>query len=81
MHYALLTSPKLGAERRVIYKEDLEGFPIVPWASLSLSQRATAQNLSRRLLVEHDQVFSEIDEFFADLYRLRTRDTEVIRDT
>ncbi|HXI84513.1 MAG TPA: N-6 DNA methylase [Verrucomicrobiae bacterium] len=81
MHYALLTSPKLGAERRVIYKEDLEGFPIIPWAKLSHTQRTLAQKLSERLLGEDAQVFADIDGFFADLYDLKPRDMEVIRDT
>jgi type I restriction-modification system DNA methylase subunit len=81
MHYALLTSPKLGAERRVIYKEDLEGFPIIPWAELSSHQRALVRNLSDRLVAEDTEVFPEIDAFFADLYRLKPRDMEVIRDT
>jgi hypothetical protein len=81
MHYALMTSPKLGAERRVIYKEDLEGFPIIPWADLPPDQKATAQELSDRLLLEDPNVFADIDAFFAKLYDLKPRDMEVIRDT
>jgi hypothetical protein len=81
MHYALLTSPKFGAERRRVYQEDLEGFPIVPWAKLSPDQRATARTLSNRLLAEDSGVFADIDAFFAGLYGLRPRDMEVIRDT
>ena len=81
MHYALLTSPKLGAERRVIYKEDLEGFPIIPWAKLSSDQRAAVRRLSNRLLAEDLGVFSDVDAFFADLYQLKPRDMEVVRDT
>lgn len=81
MHYALLTSPKLGAERRKIHKEDLEGFLIIPWSKLSSDQRASVRKLSDRLLAEDADVFSDIDAFFADLYRLKPRDTEVIRDT
>ncbi len=81
MHYALLTSPKFGAERRKIYKEDLEGFPIIPWSKLLSSQRLLARALSDRLLAEDHTVFPDIDAFFADLYRLKPRDMEVIRDT
>ena len=81
MHYALLTSPKLGAERRVIYKEDLEGFPIIPWAKLSSEQRTTMRKLSDRLLADDLSVFSDIDAFFADIYSLKRRDMEVIHDT
>lgn len=81
MHYALLTSPKLGAERRQLYKEDLDGFPVVPWASLTPNQKAAVSTLSYRLLANDSQVFSEIDSFFAELYRLKPLDMEVIRDT
>jgi len=81
MHYALLTSPKFGAERRKIYKEDLEGFPIVPWAKLSAQQKATAVDLSRRLIAGDPDVFPDLDAFFGSLYHLKPRDMEVIRDT
>ena len=81
MHYALLTSPKFGAERRKIYKEDLEGFPIISWAKLSSIQRTLAGRLSNRLIAEDTDVFAEIDDFFAGLYGLKPRDMEVIRDT
>ena len=81
MHYALLTSPKFGAERRKIYKEDLEGFPILPWAKLSSIQRTLVRKLSNRLIAEDAEVFAEIDDFFAGLYGLKPRDMEVIRDT
>lgn len=81
MHYALHTSPKLGAERRVIYKEDLEEFLITPWANLTPAQKKAVQQLSNRLLAEDLDVFSDIDAFFAGLYGLSSRDMEVIRDT
>jgi hypothetical protein len=81
MHYALLTSAKFGAERRRMYKEDLENFPIIPWAKLSPEQRGQVFKLSERLIAEEDGVFDEIDTFFANLYRLKPRDMEVIRDT
>lgn len=81
MHYALHTSPKLGAERRVIYKEDLEEFLIIPWANLTTAQKKTVQQLSNRLLAEELDVFADIDAFFAGLYGLSSRDMEVIRDT
>ncbi len=81
MHYALLTSPKLGAERRQFYKEDLERFPIIPWEKLSPDERSAAQKLSDRLLAEDLSVFPDIDAFFAELFHLKPRDMEVIRDT
>jgi hypothetical protein len=81
MHYALLTSPELGAERRKVHLADMEKFPVVPWEELSPDQRASVRKLSDRLLAEDMTVFPAIDAFFAELYRLKPRDMEVIRDT
>jgi hypothetical protein len=81
MYHALLTSPELGAERRKIRLDDLERFPVVPWSAMTPPQRVTARELSNRLLAEDLAVFPEIDAFFAELYRLKPRDMEVIRDT
>jgi hypothetical protein len=81
MHHALLTSPELGAERRKIRLDDLERFPIIPWARLTSDQRDTAAELSNRLLAEDASVFTDIDNFFTGLYQLKERDMEVIRDT
>jgi SAM-dependent methyltransferase len=81
MYHALLTSPELGAERRKIRLDDLERFPIVPWSKLSSDQRIAAGQLSNRLLDEDLSVFPDIDAFFGELYHLKPRDMEVIRDT
>ncbi len=81
MYHALLTSPELGAERRKIRLDDLERFPVVPWAKLSSVHRASVDRLSKRLIAEEIEVFDEIDDFFAGLYGLKSRDMEVIRDT
>jgi hypothetical protein len=81
IHYALLTSLQLGAERRRILKEDLDGFPIIPWEKLAYEQRTLMRKLSDRLLAGDLSVFAEIDLFFANLYRLKPRDMEVIHDT
>lgn len=81
LHYALLTSPKLGAERRTLYKSDLDDCPIIPFDQLSASSRSRVRELSRRLTEEDETVFTEIDEFFGELYGLTELDLEVIRDT
>jgi hypothetical protein len=81
MHYALLTSPKFGAERRTVYKSDLDDFPIVPFDQLSEKQKRQVSLLSGRLERSDKTVFPEIDAFFGDLYHLNTLDVEVIEDT
>jgi SAM-dependent methyltransferase len=81
MHYALLTSPKLGAERRRFYKSDLDDFPIVPLEKVSEHQKRDISSLSKRLESADKTVFPEIDAFFGSLYGLNTVDIEVIEDT
>ncbi len=81
MHYALLTSPKFGAERRKFYKSVLDDCPIIPLDKLSSEQRETVRSLSGRLEREDTTVFDEIDTLFASLYGLDKLDLEVIRDT
>jgi hypothetical protein len=81
MHYALLTSPKFGAERRTVYKSDLDDFPIMPLGRLSGEQRGELLELSRRLEREDTTVFPDVDKFFGDLYGLDAPDIEVVQDT
>lgn len=81
MHYALLTSPKLGAERREIYKTDWDDFPIVPFSDLSIAQQREMYSLSKRLERADRTVFPEIDKFFGGIYGLDKFDLEVIQDT
>lgn len=81
MHYALMTSPKFGAERRKFYKSVLDECPIIPLDDLSKEQLTIIRSLSGRLEREDITVFSEIDVFFGRLYGLDKLDLEVIRDT
>ena len=81
MYYALLTSPKLGAERRQVYKSDLDEFPVVPLDKLSEKQKHELASLSTRLEHGETTVFPEIDKFFGGIYGLDALDVEVVRDT
>jgi hypothetical protein len=81
MHYALLTSPKFGVERRKFYKTVLDDCPIIPLSSLTEGQQNAIRCLSDRLEREDTTVFDEIDSFFGSLYGLGRLDLEVIRDT
>jgi hypothetical protein len=81
MHYALLTSPKFGVERRKFYKTVLDDCPIIPLSALTGEQRSTIRSLSGRLEREDTTAFGEIDTFFGSLYGLERLDLEVIHDT
>ncbi len=81
IYYILMTAPVFGAERRVIYKTDLDDCPIVPLESLNGKQRHVVTTLSQRLVRCDMSVMPEIDAFFGGLYGLDDFDLEVIRDT
>ena len=81
IHYVLLTSAKFGAERRRVYKSDLDDCPIIGLDQLSMKQRDMIQALSNRLIDGDVEVFRDIDDFFGSLYGLDKLDMEVIQDT
>jgi type I restriction-modification system DNA methylase subunit len=81
LHYALITSAKLGVERPNLDKADLDDCPIIPFAQLTEDQRKKVLQLSKQLIAESADVFGEIDIFFGELYGLDERDMQVIRDT
>ncbi|MCC6882512.1 MAG: N-6 DNA methylase, partial [Verrucomicrobiales bacterium] len=81
LHYALMTSGKLGFERPNIDKADLDKCPFFPFDEVDKAQRDEVKSLSSRLIKEDRTVFPDIDTFFGKLYGLSTSDVEVINDT
>jgi hypothetical protein len=81
LHYALLTSAKLGFERPNLYKMDLDECPFFPLGRLTEAQKKQVKQLSDRLLSNDSTVFKSIDTFFGKLYGLNYLDIEVIADT
>jgi len=80
-HYVLMTSPKIGVERREFYKTDLDSCLIIPFDRLDECQQKLVGVLSDRLIANDETVFEEIDSLFTGLYGLTKHDLEVIRDT
>lgn len=81
LHFALCVSAKLGFERTYFYKEDLDGFPVIPLDSLSASERSQIKLLATKLEADDDSVLQSIDAFIGRLYKLTQRDLQVIDDT
>jgi type I restriction-modification system DNA methylase subunit len=81
VHYALLTSAKLGVERPNVNKADLDEFPLIPLEQLNDQQRNEVTSLSKRLIAGDATVFAQIDSFFGKIYGLDQLDLEVVQDT
>ena len=80
-YYLLATSPEFGAERRRARKADLGNCPLIPFETLSDSQRIELARLSSQLENGRIVAWDAIDAFFAKAYGLRDSDLQVIRDT
>ncbi|MCG3147493.1 MAG: hypothetical protein PCFJNLEI_00933 [Verrucomicrobiae bacterium] len=81
LHYTLLTSAEIGAERPKFQKLDFDDCLVMPIEKLTASDRLEIHKFSHRLINEDTSVFKDIDAFFARLYGLDELDLEVIRDT
>lgn len=80
-YHLLMTSSRMGAERRTFLKADLESFPFPDTARLPLPQQARIRELSQRLENAQHKPWSEINEFIFDLYGLNEYDRQVVTDT
>jgi hypothetical protein len=77
----LMTSSRMGAERRTFLKENLEKFPFPAIDQLPINQRYHAINLSKQLETASRKPWQEINDFIFDLYGLDEYDRQVVKDT
>jgi hypothetical protein len=80
-YHVLMTSSRMGAERRTFLKENLENFPFPAIDLLPEYQRQQATQLSRRLETAASKTLAEINDFIFELYGLDEYDRQVVKDT
>lgn len=80
-YHVLMTSSRMGAERRTFLKENIENFPFPTLNQLSGDQHQRAVTLSNQLEVTCIKPWQEINDFIFDLYGLDTYDRQVVKDT
>ncbi|MBC2716592.1 MAG: N-6 DNA methylase [Desulfobacteraceae bacterium] len=80
-YHVLMTSSRIGAERRTFLKENIENFTFPVIDLLSKQQRKHTVQLSRQLETASRKPWSEINEFIFDLYGMDLYDRQVIKDT
>lgn len=79
--YILMTSAKF-AVRRVLYKEDLNDFPILRFESLSKTIIQKINDLSSSLCREPGkEVWDKINELVFSIYGLDQKDRQIVADT
>lgn len=80
-YYLLMTSSRMGAERRTMAKIDLEEFPFPEIELIEKYQRQRARELSKQLETAPIKPWQEINDFIFDLYGLDNYDRQVVKDT
>ncbi len=80
-YYVMMTSSKIGAERRSFLKKDLENFPFPRIDDLPEYQRKCALTLSGQLENATGKPWDAINSFIFDLYGLDEYDRQVVKDT
>lgn len=80
-YHVLMTSSKMGAERRAFLKTTIESFPFPIIDSLSKQQRQNALELSGQLETASSKPWKAINNFIFNLYGLDRYDRQVVKDT
>lgn len=77
----LITSGEFGFERDTIEKATIDGLWMRPLEALTDQERERVTSLFETVRCGKEEAWAEVDDWFADLYRLRLRDRQVISDT
>ena len=80
-YHVLMTSSKLGAERRAFLKNNIENLPFPKINALSKTQRKSILKLSNELETSLDKPWYAINESIFDLYGLDEYDRQVVKDS
>ncbi|MDD3275453.1 MAG: N-6 DNA methylase [Kiritimatiellales bacterium] len=80
-YHVLMTSSRMGAERRTFVKDNVECFPFANTGELSENQRTRLVDLSHQLERAEKKPWKGINDFIFDLYELDQYDRQVVKDT
>ena len=80
-YHVLMTSSRMGAERRTFLKGNIENFPFPTIDVLPKRLRQRAVKLSCQLETAPKKPWKEINDFIFDLYGLDEYDRQVVKDT
>ena len=80
-YHVLMTSSRMGAERRTFLKTSIENFPFPTINVLPKRQQQRAVKLSIQLETSSSKPWKAINDFIYDLYGLDEYDRQVVKDT
>ncbi|MBW1806927.1 MAG: N-6 DNA methylase [Deltaproteobacteria bacterium] len=80
-YHVLMTSSRMGAERRTFLKDNIANFPFPNIEKLSEQQLKLAEDLSIQLETSKKKPWEKINNFIFNLYAMDKYDRQVIEDT
>jgi len=80
-YFMLQTSAKFGVERRTVFVEDVEAFPLIFLDNLSDKQFGEMIEIAEALNIGNPASWDRLNTWVNDLYEVTTADEQVMRDT
>ncbi|HCW07708.1 MAG TPA: hypothetical protein DGG95_10140, partial [Cytophagales bacterium] len=80
-YHVLMTSSRMGAERRTFLKESIDSFPFPIIDLLTMNQREYSLHLSLQLETATNKPWQKINSFVFDIDGLDEYDRQVVKDT
>lgn len=80
-HFCFIRSPRVGAGRRTIYKEDVDAFPFPCIEQINERDAQLALDLAAQIDAPLSADWEAVDRFVCKLFEIDATDAEVIRDT
>jgi hypothetical protein len=80
-HFCFVRSPRVGAGRRTIYKQDLDAFPFPNIEAIGKDDREQAFELADKIDQRTSFDWDAVDRFVCRLFCIPAADAEVIGDT
>ncbi len=80
-HFSYMRSPRIGAGRRTIYKDDVDEFPFPNLEMLSDEDRKEAMELANCIDENRSLDWKRVDTFICRMFGLTTAEAEVVDET
>lgn len=80
-HFCFIRSPRVGAGRRTIYKEDVDAFPFPLMEEIKKEKRVKALSLATEIDRRGMTDWGAIDKFVCELFHISSDDAEIINET
>jgi len=80
VYYLLMTSSRVGVERRALLLDEIVRFPVRPWGTLSEAERVAVLSVSERMIRTDHIDIDALNRVIFDLYGFDAFDAHIVSD-